>query len=455
MGANNRYNRSEEKSDVIKTIEKLLEDQNPDLEALRGGSASLLVEHKALVREYRMLHRICTWQQEKLGVSEEKLRAYDELFTVLKDKSSKVQKINLKLMDANAELSEKQRLLVRLLGEVSRMQLAGDRHALRNMAQLSMERERFRVIEAISNQVALLHNAYFSDKEARNYLIASCAPFGISEIMLKDSDAVREQLLELVLDIPEGYDEKKTEMLPLNPGDDFLASLFPDEICFSRAYDEYEKVRGSFRSRNLPDLLLKADIFGLFFSVLEIHKWIREMNRRFSAMDNIKIQEPVLLSEALRLAAQQAVHEKDLEVFIQEDIQHDPLFNTSRNAFIFMLRDLFYNAMEAGATRIHILSLDPGKERMLISHSLPHGPTPVLYLCFEDNGEGMSRSHIGRINGFLSGKTKYSDTLSGKKQGGLGTRNLKTFLPLHDASCIYESEGCGTKVHLYFARTAI
>ena len=82
---------------------------------------------------------------------------------------------------------------------------------------------------------------------------------------------------------------------------------------------------------------------------------------------------------------------------------------------------------------------------------------PVLYVLFEDNGTGIAPAKAVQLNSYLGGGLIDEKELStkGKEQKGLGTKNMRDFLQLHNGMCYYEPAPIGTKVHFYFERLNI
>ncbi|TWI71829.1 hypothetical protein LZ24_01846 [Desulfobotulus alkaliphilus] len=442
----------QDQNDYVKDkIITLLNTPDAGKDQFRSATVFLLKEYEILFQQLRILEAVRGQQKETIDKQNEKKLLHDELVKALKSNFQRLNSTNQKLKAANAEIRERQRILVRLVGEISRIQVAGDRHSLRNMALIKMESARTRAIEAVTAQIMLLYHYSSGNESHLAFLHTCCSPFGITATMFQNPEQIRIKLMQLVLDDPSDTQTPKT--FHTNDKDSFLSSFLPEETCFSEAYRSYLDILKRFQGSGLPSLLLDTDIFGLFLPVLEIRKLGMEMNLRLTAMDNLIINEKLPFSEILQQAFRQACLEKSSQIQILEDLKFNPVFNTNSKIFSYVLRDLIYNAIDAGATEILVSSSEEAPSKTELPRSFSEGA--VFYLCLGDNGTGMTKWQVKTINQYLSGSVSFPDSLSEKPGGGQGSRSLKDFLPLHRASCYYVSNGSGTRVHLFFSQTDI
>lgn len=152
------------------------------------------------------------------------------------------------------------------------------------------------------------------------------------------------------------------------------------------------------------------------------------------------------------------MRDKNRILDVVEDIRYDPKFVTNRDSLIYMLRDFFYNAIDADAGEVKLITKRPSMEQRLpfieqwIFEDYPH-----LYVSFEDNGRGISEEKEAQLNAYLRGESDLVTPLStkGEEKGGLGTKNLRDFLYLHKGYCHYESLPSTTRIHLYFEKLEV
>jgi len=165
----------------------------------------------------------------------------------------------------------------------------------------------------------------------------------------------------------------------------------------------------------------------------------------------------VRLSEAIRDAARQAIEDKDhfFEMVMADD-DFDPELSTHQDALIFMLRDLFYNAVDAGTRHVSVNIKRPSLEANLpYLDDFNFEIFPSLYLLIENDGRIISSAKCSQLNAYLNNENVDESVLSTKNSGGLGTKNLREFLYLHKGRCRYESANDCSRVHIYFERLEI
>ncbi|MCP4110923.1 MAG: response regulator [Desulfobacteraceae bacterium] len=378
----------------------------------------------------------------------------DELIAKLKKKTEEISRANSRLHKAYYQLRKRQNVIVTLLGDISKIRFSGDRHAIRNFVQRIFENEKNSLVQAISKQIFLIYQLIKQDELSGTYLTEVCTPFGITADILENRFMIENKLHQVVIerinsnqesDLNSKTDENK-EM------DNFLGSIFSEEVSFDKAYHHFLEARKSHCSADSP--LAEFDPFVLFFSLRSLMDITAEINKRFSEYGKMEFLDNVSFSECLRIAGHQAVTEKEFPLQIVEDLKYNPTLNTNKDAMIHMLRDIFYNAIDAGANKVTVASKRPSKEE-----DLPHYDKytfedyPSLYISIEDNGEGISADKAMQLNNYLNGNSESENNLSVK--GGLGTKNLRDFLYLHKGRCHYESCGNNTRVHIYFEKLEI
>lgn len=371
----------------------------------------------------------------------------------LKDLVAKLEMRTEELSKANYQLRERQNVIIKLLGDISRIRLSGDRHAIRNYCQKIHENEKNLVMRTVANHIVTTRELVESPGPEKAFLENACAPFGLEPEMLSDADATENRLHAIVMDKkPDNANIAKDDAV-----DDFLGGIFSQDIYLDDAYEEFWKARETYIGGG-HRIMEKFDPFAIFQSLRSIREIIAEINKRFADKGKIGFLDPVTLSESVRTAQRLAVEEKRHPLECAEDLRYDPEFHTNKDSLVFMMRDLFYNAVDAGADSVRITAMRPSKEEKLPRFDdFAFEEYPSLYIGLEDNGPGISSEKAGQLNAYLAGTTSDESGLStkGKEKGGLGTKNLRDFLFLHKGHCFYEHSDKGTVIHLYFEKLEV
>ncbi len=380
----------------------------------------------------------------------------DELIAKLQNKTEEITRANSRLHKAYYQLRKRQNTIVQLLRDITKIRFSGDRHAIRNFVQRIFENEKNSLVQVMSRQIFLIYQLIKQDELAGTCLAEACKPFGITADMLENQFMIENKLHQVVIERINGNQESdenpQTGRDENKEMDNFLGSIFSEDVNFDKAYHYFLEARESHCSADSP--LTEFDPFVLFFSLRSFMDITAEINKRFSEYGKMEFLDNVSFSESLRIARQQATAEKEFPLQIVEDLKYDPILNTNRDALIHMLRDIFYNAIDAGADKVIVVSKRPSKEE-----ELPHYDKctfedyPSLYISIEDNGDGISLDKAMQLNNYLNGNFAGENNLSVK--GGLGTKNLRDFLYLHKGRCHYESFGNNTRIHIYFEKLEI
>ena len=335
-----------------------------------------------------------------------------------------------------------------MLGDISRLRSSGDRHAIRNFLQGKYGEEKARVTSQIAQQIFLAGNAARGDETGLHFLQEICIPFGIESF--DDRNCLEDSLNKVIIN----SEEAEEDMIEESFGDlfdDFIA----EEVYLDEAYLQFKRT-----DNNLPagHPLKDFDPFALFYSLLTIEEVIAEVNKRFKSVGEMTFLDNLPLSQAISQAADQAKKEKGVTLPIQQELKFDPIFITNKDAFIYTIRDIIYNAIDAGASRLKITALRPSEEEKLpYADEFSFGFYPNAYMMFEDNGSGIPPDKAREINHYLKSGSGDERTLSTKikGEGGLGSKNFRDFLQLHSGHCHYESIEQGTRIHAYFEKLEI
>ncbi len=403
----------------------------------------------------------------KLRLMQKQLREKNkellELTHDLNNALDEVKGFNTKLRSANYQLRERQNIIVRLLADISRIKFSGDRHAMRNLAQKVFENQKKVIVGGIAKQLFLANKIVRPDSRYRSYFHETCLLFGISRDMLSDLKLVESKLREV--DIEKGKEASSEDIEPGNEfpdmldGDfDTLFNAFSKDVDLDDAHRKFKEIKEGHIEANPSSLMDWFDPFALFYSLRSINEFIDEMNRRFSSYGYMGFLENVKFSKALATARRQAVKEKDRVLDVTGEIDCDPEFVTNKDSLIYMLRDLFYNAIDAEAGEVRIITGRPsGTQRWPFIEQWTFEDYPHFYVSFEDNGVGISEKKAARLNTYLNNESDNVALLSikGGEKGGLGTKNLRDFLYLHKGCCHYESLPSGTRIHLYFEKLEV
>ncbi|MDM8557125.1 diguanylate cyclase [Desulfococcaceae bacterium HSG7] len=376
----------------------------------------------------------------------------------LREAQQLLEKQNENLQEANYQLRQRQNTIIRLLGDVSKIKLSGERHAIRNLAQKVFERQKSDVLKNMADQSAILHQICQNDEQNTIFITEACRIFGIDPALLANPAKVADQLRNIDLEAKNSNDLSKCgdrlDPLVLENIDSVFSDLFSDVILLDDAYNQFMKIK------NTSDAWIAKhfDPFTLFYSLRRLYEFIAQINQRFGQYKSMEFIQPLKLSYAIESATDQAMADKGKTIRVLKDFAYDPVLQTNVDAISSVLRDLIYNAIDAGASTVKVISRRPSEERELpVADQWMFEDYPALYIRFEDNGKGLSRDMAGWINDYLNGRFDDQSSLStkGKNRGGMGTKNLRDFLVLHKGYCHYQFTDTGVWVHIYLEKLEI
>ncbi len=375
----------------------------------------------------------------------------------LKELVARLEQRTAALEIANHQLRERQNLIVNLLADISKIKLSGDRHAIRNFSQRILEREKNSLVRFMSAQIRMIRRLIMAHPDDYGFFKAALSSFGLNDEAAAHAEPAENHLHRVVIE-GGGVEEFEGDENDELEADDLLADIFSEEIYLDQSYEQYRNLHRKYIESAENPLIAEFDPFVLFYSVKSVQDLVSEINVRFANYGNIGFLDRIQLSEAVNTAWKYATAEKEKEFEIDMDLAYDPEFNTNKESLVYMIRDLFYNAVDAGANRVRIVSRRPSQE-----DEPPHfnefefEDYPSLYLEIEDNGKGVSAEKAAQLNAYLSGDGGDETRLStkGNDKGGLGAKNLRDFLYLHKGRCFYEPGRFGTIIHFYLERLEI
>lgn len=352
------------------------------------------------------------------------------------------------LSRANAQLERRQELIVDLLGDISRLRSSGERHAIRNYLHVVRQKETDRLIDEIADRISFTYQTLRDNESAQRQLGNLCAPFGLVPSSFTDKRAISDILHRIQLTAP-----------PSAPADDFFAGFAAQDIYLVVASEEFQRRKDAL-AFPADHPLSYFNPLALLRTLQTIEGVISEVNARFSSFGELAFLDTVKFSAAVVEAKAYAQREKQSPLDVVMALDFDPEFKTNRDALVYLVRDMLYNAIDAGATQFHITGKRPTKEGEVLPYvdRFVFNLFPSFYLQCEDNGSGISLAKAQQLNDYLEGQGVHRVSLSTKRkdQGGLGTENMRNFFRLHNGHGYYEPvEGGGTRVHLYLERLEI
>ena len=372
------------------------------------------------------------------------------------------------LSHANAQLEKRQELIVGLLTEIARIRSSGDRHGIRNFLQGIYASEKETVVQTVSFDYARVWHLSESDELGREYLTALAEPFGIYDFGSPNdiSDILHQVTIH-------GGNSSSSSETDIGQDEDLFAfadmmGLF--ETDYATAIARAKEVETEFEDRIRGTVWEGYNPFVLLGTLHSIGKIMDEMNAQFKVIGKMNILDSFPFGSTLEKAVSTARHEKGSDIVITTNIQYNPELSSNQDTFGYMLRDLVYNSIDAGATKVQIRSLRPSGEILppyLDDIGFGEGQFPAFYFVVEDDGDGIPQQKADELMAYLRGESVSTTALSTKgkseNEGGLGTMNLKRVLELHNGTAIYEPfekiEDThtirGTRVHVYLQRLKI
>ncbi|MBF0225054.1 MAG: hypothetical protein HQK76_06320 [Desulfobacterales bacterium] len=430
-----------DENDIIRQSKDIIEKNrnNPLIDKYIGLTES----YERIFKKFRLTLKMSDRQQNELKKARDSLR-----------------KANKNLEEVNYQLNKRQNIIIKLIGDISKIRFSGDRHAIRNFAQKIFEYEKNLITQIIAQQIYLLYKIMESNDKEISYLLDICNIFGIDREIIKDKTLIENKLHQVVIESSYTAASMNNDIQEgLDVGDDFLGMIFSEDIYLDEAYPKVIDIKKAYLDSSSPPLLAQIDIFALFYVLKDLKDIITEINRRFSSYGKISFLENITISKAIDSAKEQAIQDKKHEFIVETSLKYDPEMITNENALIYMIRDLFYNSIDAGSSAVRVLSKRPSQEEYLpYLNNFSFDIYPSLYLSVQDNGKGLSKEKLNQINDYLKRNIDSTENLStkgDKKKGGLGSKNLRDFLLLHAGHCCYESDQYGTKVHLYLEKLEI
>ncbi len=364
----------------------------------------------------------------------------------------------------NAALQRQKELTVKLLREFSKSRFHGERHSINNRLKRCREEIQGQLYGHMAQEICTFYGLTKSANPYPDYLLELCAQFGVTKVMLNSPPSVREQLGRVKIMVGKkadksiGFDTPRAEEDLIGLLDDFLE----DEIYLDRAFSAAEKVRAKYSPLLAAMNLGVLDPFELFKPMQAIMESSSRITDQLGTIGEVELLDKVRVSEAIQEALSLAQGDKGTRLSLELETRYDPQLYTNHEVFVSTLRDLFYNAVDAKATKVVVWSRSPSdsapEEHLPFLDLSKFATYPALYLSFKDDGEGITSDKAVQLNAYLEGSVINEKELStkGKEQKGLGTKNMRDFLYLHNGHCYYEPlEPAGTKVHLYFGRLEI
>lgn len=365
---------------------------------------------------------------------------------------------NIRLQEANYQLRQRQNTIIRLLGDVSKIKFSGDRHGIRNLAQRVFEQHKTTLLKEIANRVVLFNQLGRGDDKNREFIIEACRIFGIDSDILSEPEKIAARLRDIDIEIKKENDSSadipELDALMSDDIDSIFSNMYSNVILLDRAYREFTEMKKSSNA----SIANGFDPFSLFFSLRHLHHFIGKINRRIGQDKPLEFIQPVKLSHAIESAFEQAINDKGKAIHVIKDIAYNPILQTNGEAVSSVFRDLVYNAIDAEASEMRVVTRRPSeKDELPFADQSTFQDYPTLYVGFEDDGRGLSKDMAERINGFLKGRFDDESLLTtkGREKGGLGTRTLRDFLFLHRGYGHYESTENGARVHIYIEKLEI
>jgi len=366
---------------------------------------------------------------------------------------------NAKLDRANEELQSRQDLIAKLYSNISSLRFSSDKHAIRNYLNAQFESEKNIIVNQIASQLHLIYALSENNQDWQKYLVNASSPFGIEKEDFSTVSSLEEKLFQINIDKEEASDKIESE--DSEDFGDLFDDFFGDEIYLDEAYSKFKLENEQFEEAN-KNVLSELDLFQPFYSLRTIQEVIGYINDKISSVGDIGFDE-VPLSNALEIAQTNAETDKKTKFKLNMKLDYNPVMTTDKDTLVNVLKELFYNCVDAQATEVTVYSINPSEkeEKDLPFLAEMGGLFPQHYLRIEDNGTGIPEEQVEKLNRYLTTGDVDPSSLSTKgkttDKGGLGTRNLDNFLLLHKGQCRYKrcEDKLGTEVHIYLERTKI
>lgn len=351
--------------------------------------------------------------------------------------------------------SERNRVLAgQLADELAEARSIGESHSLKNRLQSLLNEEGERYFQQIASSLKIYSQASSLEDSSERYFHDVCSAFGISPADLEDQKKLFWKLNQIEID----------------PN---FESLFGDEVMLDPAYQKFKILQTDFTNKNSDSLLSDWDPFALLYSLRNIKEAIALAKDKISKLGKMEAVKEVRFSSALSRALDEALLDKksklgETQLELIPEVDYDPLFTTIEDLLVFMVRDLFYNAIDAGSHQVKVKTFNPSKYQKedlpFSEHFRPFKTHPSLYFSLENiipdmNPEKQNslQAKADELNHFLTGFAQQetvsdADQISTKSAGGQGTRYLKNFFRLHLGQGHYQPTSEGMKLHIYFEK---
>lgn len=355
--------------------------------------------------------------------------------------------------------SERNRVLAgQLADELAEARSIGESHSLKNRLQSLLNEEGERYFQQIANSLKLYSRASSLEGSSQKYFHDVCSAFGLSPADLVDQKKLFWKLNQIEID----------------PN---FESLFGDEVMLDPAYQKFKHLQKDFTAENPDSSLSSWDPFSLLYSLRNIKEAIALAKDKISKLGKMESVKDVRFSSALSRALEEALLDKksklgENRLELISEINYDPLFTTIEDLLVFMVRDLFYNAIDANSRQVKVRTFNPSQYKRedlpFSEHFQSFKSHPSLYLSLENIIPDMTpekknslQAKADELNRFLNGPIPEefsgagqidAEQISTKSSGGQGTKYLKSFFRLHLGQGHYGPTSEGMKLHIYFEK---
>jgi len=375
------------------------------------------------------------------------------------------------LAQALAESERNRQLAGSLAEELAEARSVGESHSIKNRLQSILNDQEKRYAHLISEMVSTIFKiSQLPPKgfeEGLRYFQEACVSFGLNPQDLNNKKKL-EDVLRSVEIINLGNNESAVD--PAVKA--LFGSISLDRIKLDQAYAKFKQTQEKYRSEIPDNPLLNLDPFVLLYSLREIQEGVSLAKERMSRLGKLESVKEVSFSTALREALELARQDKKQKLEqspldLTEEINYDPTFTTIPGLCVFMLRDLFYNVIDANSKKANVLTLDPSqfrREKLPYEQQFNFRTYPLLYVCVENEIPGLDGQNVsdwekisGQLNDYLRSELDEENMISSKNKGGQGTYYLKKFSRLHQGQGYYEVslERKSMLLHLYFEKLSM
>ncbi|MEK6846009.1 MAG: hypothetical protein AABY26_04575, partial [Nanoarchaeota archaeon] len=421
------------------------------------------------------LNNIWVWFREKVAGEElrqlrDKNAAMEtELFGYRQSIVEKTEELSRALAE-----SERNRLLAgRLASELAEARSAGESHSLKNRLQSILNTQEQRCMEQITDMLSFGYQ-YGHNRTDRpyysQYLEEVCRLFGIPFGSLSEPRLIVESLRKISVS-----PVAQTEVLERDTAiDELFGDMLSEEVQLDDAYSRFKELQSRYQQEFSEDKFFRIDPFALLFSLRDIQEGVALAQDKMSKLGKMESVTDVTFSSALEEALEQAkldkkvkIEQNGLKMEVNGDVAYDPTFTTIKDLFVFMLRDLFYNGIDANSGSYRIATLNAGAldiKTLPLAEKFTFKSHPLFYMRFDNEISGFNDEVYARLadkatqlNAALSGNGENNAQISTKAKGGQGTAYLRNFCRLHQGHAYYEpsSERKSMCLHIYFEKTGM